>query len=74
MCASPTMPIMHAIPYKLAECYSQTSLIRTPVIQAPQAADSLYFMLILQKLWALQWVWPIIACMCSYCILRYGQI
>ena len=34
-------------------CYPGTSLNR--------AADSLYFMLILQKLWAVKWVWPIIA-------------
>ena len=32
-------------------CYPGTSLNR--------AADSLYFILILQKLWAVQWVWPI---------------
>ena len=37
------------------ECptYMGTSLNR--------AADSLYFMLMLQKLWAVQWVWPITA-------------
>ena len=46
----------------LDSCYLGTSLNR--------AADSLYFILILQKLWAVEWVWPIIA----YCILRYGQI
>ena len=34
-------------------CYPGTSLNR--------AADSLYFMLILQKFWAVQWVWPVIA-------------
>ena len=37
----------------LDSCYPGTSLNR--------AADSLYFTLILQKLWAAQWVWPIIA-------------
>ena len=34
-------------------CYPGTSL--------NQAADLPYFVLILQKLWAVQWVWPIIA-------------
>ena len=38
-------------------CYPGTSLNR--------AADSLHFILILQKLWAAQWVWPIIAIMYS---------
>ena len=37
---------------------SQTSLIRTPVIRAPPQP---IIMLILQKLWAVQWVWPIVA-------------
>ena len=43
-------------------CYPGTSLNR--------AADSLYFMLILQKLWAVQWVWPIIA----YVFILYSEI
>ena len=43
-------------------CYLGTSLNR--------AADSLYFMLILQKLWASQWVWPIIA----YVFILYSEI
>ena len=43
-------------------CYPGTSLNR--------AADSLYFMLILQKLWAVQWVWPIIA----YTFILYSEI
>ena len=43
-------------------CYPGTSLNR--------AADSLYFMLILQKLWAVQWVWPIIA----YTFVLYSEI
>ena len=45
--------------------YNQTSLIRIPAIQAPpstgQPINSPYFMLTLQKLWAIQWVWPIVA-------------
>ena len=43
-------------------CYLGTSLNR--------AADSLYFMLILHKLWAVQWVWPIIA----YTFILYSEI
>ena len=34
------------------------------------AADSLHFMLTLQKLWAVQWVWPIIA----YVFILYSEI
>ena len=40
-------------------CYPGTSLNR-----------ALYFMLILQKLWAVQWVWPIIA----YTFILYSEI
>ena len=43
-------------------CYPGTSLNR--------AADSLYFMLIFQKLWAVQWVWSIIA----YIFILYSEI
>ena len=34
------------------------------------ATNSLYFMLILQKLWVAQWVWPIIA----YTFILYSEI
>ena len=43
-------------------CYPGTSLNR--------AADLPYFVLILQKLWAVQWVWPIIA----YIFILYSEI
>ena len=43
-------------------CYLGTSLNR--------AADLPYFMLTLQKLWAVQWVWPIIA----YVFILYSEI
>ena len=46
----------------LDSCYPGTSLNR--------AADSLYFMLILQKLWTVQWVWPTIA----YIFVLYSEI
>ena len=35
-----------------------------------RAADLPYFMLTLQKLWAVQWVWPIIA----YVFILYSEI
>ena len=38
-----------------------------------QAADSLYFMLILQKLWAVQWVWPIIYSLIVFQDISYGH-
>ena len=44
--------------------YSQTSKIWTPKIPQDtghRAADLPYFMLVLQKLWAVQWPWPITA-------------
>ena len=43
-------------------CYPGTSLNR--------AADSLSFMLILQKLWVVQWVWPTIA----YIFMLYSEM
>ena len=43
-------------------CYPGTSLNR--------AADLLYFMLTLQKLWAVQWAWPITA----YVFILYSEI
>ena len=43
-------------------CYPGTSLNR--------AADLPYFMLTLQKLWAVQWVWPITA----YMFILYSEI
>ena len=43
-------------------CYPGTSLNR--------AADLPYFMLTLQKLWAIQWVWPITA----YEFILYSEI
>ena len=43
-------------------CYPGTSL--------NQAADLPYFMLTLQKFWAIQWVWPIIA----YVFILYSEI
>ena len=43
-------------------CYPGTSLNR--------AADLPYFMLTLQKLWAIQWVWPITA----YVFILYSEI
>ena len=43
-------------------CYPGTSL--------NWAADLPYFMLMLQKLWAVQWVWPIIA----YVFILYSEI
>ena len=46
----------------LDSCYPSTSL--------NQAADSPYFMLTLQKLWAIQWVWPIRA----YVFVLYSEI
>ena len=46
-------------------CYPGTSLNR--------AADLPYFMLMLQKLWAVQWVWPIIAYVFILYSVSYGH-